>query len=297
MKIDLQIHTNHSDGRDTVEEVVSLAKTGGVDIIAIADHDLVSAVSIAKDEAGKVGMTVVPGIEITTGYRGQPIHILGYCIDTEHPDLLAFINGINDYRREYFIGLMPEVNKNLVKGGRPEIDIERYKDKQPKYYSYPGVALFLYEEGVVDNRNDGFAYFAGLNDVAPNVEPKEAFEVIHKAGGKAFLSHPLAPKISLKNVSETVEEQEQIVMEFKQQGMDGLECYSTGHAPEDIAYALSLADKHDLLISAGSDWHGCLSKTGEGLKGWLPFYLEKIGDLAVPEEHVVRILKGLGIEI
>jgi hypothetical protein len=58
-----------------------------------------------------------------------------------------------------------------------------------------------------------------------------------------------------------------------------------------------LAEKHNLIISAGSDWHGCLEKTGETIKRWLPFYLKKLGDLEVPEERIKQILKGLDIEI
>jgi 3',5'-nucleoside bisphosphate phosphatase len=295
MKIDLQIHTDHSDGRDTPKQIVSDAHSGKLDVIAITDHDIVSAVDITSAEASAYGMKVIPGVEITTGYRGQPIHVLGYCIDTDHPELLSFLNAINEYRKNYFISLIPEINKNLVKNGRPEVDIERYTDKDPKYYSIPGVALFLFEEEVVNERNDGFEYFLGLNDVAPNIEPKDAFEIIRKAGGKSFLSHPFAPLISLKCISEDVDEQEKIVMEFKSQGMNGLECYGTGHSPEDTAFALKLAEKHDLLISAGSDWHGCLEKTGPGLKRYLPFYLEKLGDLAVPPERVAQILKGLEV--
>jgi hypothetical protein len=297
MKIDLQIHTNHSDGRETPEQIIKDAKDCNLDIISITDHDIISAIAISTTEAEKVGIKVVPGVEITTGYRGEPIHVLGYCIDPGNQEFKQFLDGINEYRKGHFISLMTEVNKNLSAGGRPQVDIERYKDREAKYYSIPGAALFLYEEKAVEGRNDGFAYIVGLPDAAPTLEPKDAFIAIHKAGGKAFLSHPFAPLISLKNISEDKEEQESIVALFKEQGMDGLECYGTGHAPEDTAFALSLVEKYGLLISAGSDWHGCIEKTGPGLKRYLPFYLDKLGDLAVPEDHIQRILSGLDIHL
>jgi predicted metal-dependent phosphoesterase TrpH len=297
MKIDLQIHTNHSDGHESPEEIVALAKEGNLDVIAITDHDIVSGVSSTKDAGNKDGIKVIPGVEITTGYRGQPIHVLGYQIDTANPELVEFLQSVNDYRQNHFVSMFDQVNKNLTEKGMQTVDVEEYKNKAPKYYSIPGIALFLYEKKIVEGRNDGFAYIGGVSDVAPTIEPKEAFAIIHKAGGKAFLSHPFAPKISLKNVSEDQLEQEKIVVEFKEQGMDGLECFGTGHAQEDVDFSLMLVEKHDLLISAGSDWHGCLEKTGETIKQWLPFYLKKLGDLEVPEERIKQILKGLDVEM
>lgn len=298
MKIDLQIHTDHSDGRETPKQIILDAKAGDLDIISITDHDIVSAIPIATAEAEKVGMRVIAGVEISTGYRGQPIHILGYNIDPLNKELTTFLDGINDYRKKHFTGLIPEINGILIADGKSEIIPEHFTDKDPKYYSIPGIALFLHEEGIVEGRNDGFVYLRGLQDAAPTIEPKDAFAVIHKAGGKAFFSHPLAPLISLKVISPDKEEHEKIIAEFKHQGMDGIECYGTGHSPEDTEFALTLVEKYNLLISAGSDWHGCLSKTGPKLKElYLPFYLEKLGDLEVPPEMVERILKGLGITV
>jgi len=298
MKIDLQIHTNHSDGRDSPQEIITDAKKGNLDIISITDHDIVSAIHMTTVKAAQVGIKVIPGIEISTGYRGQPLHILGYNIDPTNTDLLAFLEGINHYRKEHFTSLIPVLNKLLIADSKLEITTDNFKNKDPKYYSIPGLALFLYEEKIVDGRNDGFAYLRGLPDATPSVEPKDAFAIIHKAGGKAYFSHPFAPLISLKVISPNQTEQENIIAEFKMQGMDGIECYGTGHSPQDTGFALTLVDKYDLLISAGSDWHGCLEKTGPKLKElYLPYYLEKLGDLKVPEDRIKQILKGLDVKM
>ncbi len=297
MKIDLQIHTNHSDGHESPKEIITLAKEGKLDVIAVTDHDIVSGFLETKEAGSSENIIVIPGVEITTGYRGQPIHILGYQIDIANPELVNFLQSVNDYRQKHFLSMIPQVNTNLAENGMQTVKIEDYKNKSPKYYSIPGIALFLYEQNIVQARNDGFAYIGGVVDVAPTIEPKEAFEIIHKAGGKAFLSHPFAPKISLKNISEDTLEQEKIILAFKESGMDGLECFGTGHTPEDVEFALMLADKHNLLISAGSDWHGCLEKTGETIKQWLPFYLKKLGDLEVPQVRIKQILGDLNVEM
>ncbi len=295
MKIDLQIHTNHSDGHETPEEIIELAKQGNVDFVAITDHDMVSGVSSAILKAQEKNITVIPAVEITTSYHGKPLHVLGYGIDINNRDLLVFLSEINKSRQDYFLSVIPRVNKNLIEDGKKIIDAEKYKNKEAKYYSIPGIALFLYEEKIVEGRNDGFTYFLDINDVVPIVEPKEVFAIIHKAQGRAFISHPFAPLISLKNITEDKVEQEKIIMEFKKNGLDGLECYQAGHSLEDVNFCLELSEKYNLLISAGSDWHGCLEKTGETIKKWLPYYLNKLGDLEVPEDRARQILKGLNI--
>ena len=297
MKIDLQIHTNHSDGHESPEEVIVLAKEGGLDVISVTDHDIISGITSTTTEGAKKNIRVIPAVEITTGFRGQPIHVLGYCIDIENKEFIQFLNSVNEYRKNYFISTMSQVNHNLSEKGKNIVDIEKYKNKESKYYSIPGIALFLYEEKIVEGRNDGFAYLGGIADATPNIEPKEAFTIIHTAGGKAFLSHPFAPLISLKNITENKNEQEQIILDFIKEGLDGLECYQTGHGKEDVAFCLELSEKYNLLISAGSDWHGCLEKTGETIKKWLPFYLHKLGDLDVPQDKIIQILKGLDVKI
>ncbi|MEN9582818.1 MAG: hypothetical protein RL641_772, partial [Candidatus Parcubacteria bacterium] len=175
MKIDLQIHSNHSDGHESPEEIIILAKEGNLDVIAITDHDIVSGISETKDAGNKNNIKVIPGVEITTGYRGQPIHVLGYQIDTTNPELVEFLHYVNDYRQKHFVSMIPQVNNNLAEKGMETINVEDYKNKAPKYYSIPGIALFLYEQKIVEGRNDGFAYIGGVADVAPTIEPKEAF--------------------------------------------------------------------------------------------------------------------------
>lgn len=293
MKIDLQIHTTHSDGRNTPREIIGLAKRGGLGVIAITDHDTVSSIKECSSEAKKFGIKVIPAVEITTGYRKKPLHVLGYGIDMTNPQFVSFLNKIAVYRKRHFIKQIPRLNKNLTEKGKRLVDIKKYSHVGPKYYSIPGLALFVYEEKIVEGRNDGFYYLRGISDVAPPVNPRDAFAIIHKAGGKAFLSHPFAPLISLKEIIKDKKEQDKIISNFKKQGMDGLECYQTGHNSKDIDFILSLSKKYGLLISAGSDWHGSLNQTGKTIKEYLPYYLKKLGNLVVPKRKVKEILTGI----
>lgn len=293
MKIDLQIHTTHSDGRDTPKEIIALAKEGDLNIISITDHDTISGIKESVVRGRKNGIRVIPAIEITTGYKNFPLHILGYNIEIKDKGLSFFLKKINEFRKKHFIKEMSKVNKNLISDGKESVNIKRYQSRDSKYYSIPGIALFLYEEGSVNGRNDGFYYLKGVSDAAPPIQPKDAFRVIHKSGGKAILSHPLAPLISLKEITLDKKEQEKIIVKLKKQGLDGLECYQTGHNKEDINFILQLSKKYSLLISAGSDWHGSINQTGKTIKKYLPYYLNKLGDLFVPKEKSEEILRGL----
>lgn len=294
-EIDLQIHTTYSDGRDTPHEIIQLAKENNVKVVAITDHDTISGIEETVKEAKSAGIKVVRGVEITTGFRNKPLHILGYNIDTKNEHLNSFLDEINNFRKKHFFSQIPSLNMNLRQGGKRTVKDKNYLNKPSQYYSIPGLALFLHEERVVDGRNEGFYYLSGVLDVAPLIEPKDAFEVIHKSGGVAILSHPFAPLLSLKTITQDREEQKNIIVLFKEQGLDGLECYQTGHSREDISFVLTLAKKYNLLITAGSDWHGSLDQVGETIKQYLPYYLERFGDLEIPETKISQILKDLQV--
>lgn len=240
-----------------------------------------------------MGIKVIPGVEISTTFQGKTIHILGYNIDVDNQDLLRFLNSNTDFRKKRFLDQFLILNENLKRAGKREADISKYREKDTKYYTKPGLTLFLYEEGIIGNQSEGFKYFEGIKHTVPPTTPQDAIEIIHKAGGKAVLSHPLAPRMSLKEISLTKSGQEKIISEFAKQGLDGLECYGTGHNKDDEDFCLQLSEKFNLIITAGSDWHGTLEQLGEDIKKYLPFYLGRLGDLKIPKESVQQIIKNL----
>lgn len=294
-KIDLQIHTTYSDGHNTPYEIIQLAKEKNVKVVSVTDHDTISGTEETVREAKSAGIKVVRGVEITTGFRNKPLHVLGYNIDTKNEHLNSFLDEINNFRKKHFLSQIPRLNENLRQGGKRIVSDKNYLNKSSQYYSIPGLALFLYEERVVEGRNEGFYYLSGVLDVAPPIEPKDAFKVIHKSGGVAILSHPFAPLLSLKKITSDREEQKNIIVLFKEQGLDGLECYQTGHSRKDISFVLTLTKKYNLLITAGSDWHGSLDQVGETIKQYLPYYLERFGDLEIPETEISQILEDLQV--
>lgn len=296
MKIDLQIHTTFSDGMNNPEEISELAHKGGLNVISVTDHDRVDGVERTTKACTQFGIKVISGVEISTTYNGHALHILGYNIDVNNKDFHLFLKKINDFRKEKFIEKFLLLNELLKKSGKKEANIENYKNKDINYYSLTGLVRFLLEEGVVVNFEEGLNFAKTVRGTTPHVEPSSAFEAIHKAGGIAVFSHPFAPKISLKNISIEKIDQELIIKEFKEQGLDGLECYQAGHSSEDVEFCLSLAEKYNLIITAGSDWHGYHPPEDKGIREYLPYYINALGDLDVPEDKVVMMIKLLGVK-
>lgn len=297
MKIDLQMHTTFSDGHDTPEEIARLARDGGLGVISVTEHDRVDSTEKVQEACNQYGIKAIAGVEISTTHADKALHVLGYNIDIKNEELLTFLKGINEYRRQKFIEKFPLLNEALKLAGKREADLEKYKNKDARYYSHPGVARFLYEEGITEHLKDGFLYTKGMRGTVPHIEVGQAITKIHNAGGVAVLSHPFAPKISLKEVSLDRAEQETLVKKYKEQGLDGLECYQAGHSPEDVAFCLELAGKYNLIITAGSDWHGHHKPDDKGIREYLPYYINALGDLNVPEEAVKRILKDLKVGV
>ncbi|MHB8871164.1 MAG: PHP domain-containing protein [Candidatus Doudnabacteria bacterium] len=295
MKIDLQIHTTFSDGKNTPEEIIEMAVENNVKVISVTDHDSIKGVSGIISLGKTNNIIVIPGVEIATGYKDKALHILGYNIDPQNKELQELFDRSKKEKVEHYIKELDVVNSNLRQDGKQELSKEIYSDGKHRY-SYPGLMAFLVEQKAVSDINGTEQFMKGVKHVAPSVTPKQAFELIHNAGGLAYFSHPLSVGgISLKTFLNTQEEWESAIAEFKADGLDGLEIYQAAHSKEDRDFLLNIASKYDLKISAGSDWHGPASMLSASLLKTTPNYPDIIGDLEIPEDKVVLILQGLGI--
>lgn len=289
-KIDLHVHTTFSDGHFTPEEIVQLAKENQVEVIAAADHDTIKHIEPMLKSGEDKGVLVIPALEISTDYLGSPIHMLGYKIDHTNQDLIQILDNIVEDRKKKILEKISIVDENLVKDGKDKVDIEKYKLKPGNYFSIPGIAKFLAEEKIVAEKKDGFKYTTGVRDTAPALTPGQAINAIHQAGGLAILSHPLAPKISLKKCEDTENDWEKIVAELVEAGLDGLEVYQSSHSFEDTLILKKWVEKYNLIFSAGSDWHGTTKQTGEEIRNYIPYYPEMLGDMVIPEEDLEKII-------
>lgn len=293
MKIDLQIQTTFSDGHNTPTEIVQLAQKNKVSVLAITDHDTTDGIAEAQRAAKKTNVKIIPGIEISTTLRGHRLHVLGYNIDVKNKKLQAFLDDLGEVMKQHFIGLIPAVNARLKKAGRKMLPLGPYKNLSKPAYRMPGLAMYMKEQGVVTKLEDAFQYIVGLKNLILEKDPIEAIELIHAAGGKAVLSHPFAPKISLINVTPDKKEQEKILKSFIDAGLDGIECFTPCHGKSQQTRVMKLAVKYGLGVTGGSDWHGFLDQTGKYILNYIPHYLKDFTGVEVSPKMGKEILAWL----
>ena len=244
MKIDLHMHSTASDGAFRPGEVVERAITGGLDVIAIADHDTAAGVPEAL-EAAEGRLVVIPAIEISARHRERDLHVLGYFVDPDHPTLVAYGHRARDAREgriRAMIELLTELDVN--------VDFDAVLDEAGPHahaLARPHLARALLTAGHVGSIPEAFDRFIGDEGpafVATDLEDVAgAIRLIHEAGGLAVWAHPPLPVLAA-------------LPEFVAAGLDGLECWRPRLSPTDLGRLLNKARDHGLLTTGGSDWHG-----------------------------------------
>jgi len=244
-RADLHCHTTCSDGSLTPTELIARAKEAGLSALAITDHDTVDAYAEATEAAKKAGIILGTGIEFSS-YEGKlSVHVLGYNIDLESPELLELCKR-HQIRRE-------ERNRSILsKLARLGMNLEE-KDLVTiggRVIGRAHIALALVRKGYVNSTQDAFSRYIG--DGKPCFDPgapitlDETLRVIHAAHGKAFLAHPhLLPEGAKAR-------------KLLEKPFDGIECFYA-RCPRDQTHRwVDMARDRHLLISGGSDFHGAL---------------------------------------
>ena len=190
-EIDLHLHSTASDGTCSPKELVRKAKEMGLAAISVADHDTVSGVRDAMTEGNRVGVEVIPAIEIGSYFSERSIHILGYFIDPENDVLRDFARS----KREARTARATEMVRRLSSDGLPIDMAAVLKVAQGGVLGRVHVARVLADNGVVATVNEGFNKYLrhGTPYYVPMVKPSpaEAIGIIEQAGGIASLAHPV----------------------------------------------------------------------------------------------------------
>jgi predicted metal-dependent phosphoesterase TrpH len=239
---DLHIHTTASDGRLSPAEIVNRAAAFGLKTIAITDHDTVAGVEEALDAASGLGISVIPGVEITTHWKGQNVDLLGYnlkCLD-------AFEEKLADFRK-YRLERTKKIIAKLCELGMPLSLTDVQKICKGEVITRPHIALALVVKGFAFSSKEAFVHYLGDGKPA-DVRKKEisltdGIQMIRDAGGVAVLAHPAL----LRNPA--------LVEEITVCGIDGIEVWHRKHNKKDVRDLIDLAEKHDLLMTGGSDFH------------------------------------------
>ena len=271
-EIDLHIHTTASDGTFTPAEIVRLAAEKGLRAVAITDHDTAHGYYEAAQAGEGLGIEVVPGIEISTKFKGA-VHVLGYYIDPQAPALKEVLDWIvedRDRRNRKMAELM-------AADGLP-VSYDMMHERFGEVIGRPHFARLLIELGYARDMKDAFDRYVekGRKYYLPReiLPIDRAIEIIISAGGIPVLAHPFQYRLE--------EEELRCLIEYcMERGLRGMECRYSGYTPEQIAYLERLSEEYALVKTGGSDFHGANKPQialGSGM-----------GELAVPYEYLQEL--------
>ena len=265
--IDLHLHTNCSDGTDTVEELLKNAQNKNLEYIAITDHDNCNAYEQLKNINIKelYKGILIPGIEIKCSYLRRTIEVLGYKIDTEkiNKQKKEFYKDKSreNLQKKYFNLLYDKATKMGITLTKKEdiiwnpkndwasftiyTDMKKHEDNKEK------VPEDMWQEFSNFNRkycnNPDHILYIDKSEDYPNLT--QTIEMIKNAGGLAFLPHLFIYKW-VDNFEEFING---IIDNYP---IDGIECYYTDFTEEQTQYLLNLCNEKKLYKSGGSDYHG-----------------------------------------
>ncbi|MBW3166287.1 RNase RNM [Ferrimonas balearica] len=261
MKIDLHCHTTASDGTLTPTELVTRAALQQVTILAITDHDTVAGLGEASEVAAQKGVRLISGVEISTRWHGFEIHIVGLNFDPQHPAMVALLDSQQRNREARAVAIGDKLAKRRIEGAY----------EAARAMAGEGVvgrghfARVLVNRGIVRQPQAAFDKYLGKGQSAyvPTqwCSIEQAVAAIHQAGGVSVLAHP--GKYSLSN-----KWLRKLLGEFQAAGGMAMEALGSQQSPDQRRFLLSLAEEHQMLISAGSDFHqpGRWIELGRGLQ-------------------------------
>jgi predicted metal-dependent phosphoesterase TrpH len=245
--IDLHTHSTASDGIYAPAELLQRAKDIGLRIVALTDHDSTGGLQEAVQEAGKLDIDLIPGIEINTDVAGGEVHVLGYFLEYERPafqDVLKVLRDARVLRGQRMVELLNE--QGIA------VSWERVREIARGSVGRPHVAQALMEAGYVQSIGEAFDKYIGKGCYAYvpryKLTPVDAVRFIASANGLPVIAHPLELP--------GLEELRNWLPELCDAGMVGLETYYGPYTDEEVQVLRALADTYHLISTGGSDFHG-----------------------------------------
>lgn len=243
-KYDLHAHTAASDGTFTPSELVEYAKRKELAGIGITDHDTTDGIEEAIETGKRLGVEVIPGVEINTEYEGKEVHVLGYYFDRSSDILRNLFMKLRNER----IRRMERILEKLDHLGINVSPEEVWREAGGGAIGRPHVARVLVRKGVSRDIRDAFDRYLGQGGSAYveryKLHPADAIHQIVQAGGVPILAHPgLVGK-------------DDLIEQMIPAGLMGIEVSHPDHSQEMRVRYGKLAESLNLLATGGSDFHG-----------------------------------------
>lgn len=282
--IDLHVHSNKSDGSNTPTELVHMAIAKDLSSFALTDHDTVAGIDEAiacAEQLRACGVCsvpeVIPGIELSTEYAGRDIHLVGLYIDHHSVSFQNALKHFTDSRIERNRKMCARLSEAGI-----DISYEQLTNAFPdSVLTRAHYAVYLVQHGYSLSKEDAFSQYLGDHTKyfvpREKITPQMGIELILQAGGIPILAHPILYRLSDTRL-------DRLTADLKKAGLIGIEAIYATYTPAEERKIRKLADKYDLCISGGSDYHG---EAKPGLEMGTGY-----GRLFVPED-ILQKLKPL----
>jgi hypothetical protein len=283
--IDLHTHSTVSDGSDPPERIAELAARAGCSALALTDHDSLAGLPAARRTAEALGITLVPGCEVSCRRASRPdgagtaagsVHVLVYFVDQGDGPLQRELVRLRQDRARRNAELA-QVLVRLGTGVTYE-DVVAEASGREEGVGRPHFARALVRAGAATDIDDAFDRFLAADRPAyvpkARLDPADVAGLAHQSGGVAVLAHPLSTGLERPEL-------ERFVAHLADVGLDGIEAVYGSYGPDERSWLRRLAARHGLVATGGSDYHGTFKPdlhVGTGR-----------GDLKVPDDLLVAL--------
>lgn len=247
--IDLHVHTTASDGQYTPSQIIQKASEKNLKAIAITDHDTFAGLQEAQLEGKKLGVTVVPGIELNISFPTGEFHLLGLGIKNPSESLKTIVDNMIKYRNERNLSIINKMNEDGV-----PITIEEMNTDFPNtVIGRPHFAAELVKHGIVKTRQQAFDQYLGRGRkwytprICTNLD--EAIVAIKESEGVSVIAHPMSLYLSWGKLPD-------FLQDCFDKGVVGIEAFHPGARVTECLRLEELGRKIGFIITAGSDFHG-----------------------------------------
>ncbi len=247
--IDLHVHTTASDGQYTPAQIIEKASEKNIKVIAITDHDSFAGVNEAMTAGEKLGVKVIPGIELNISFPTGEFHLLGLGINNPSDSLKCIVENVIKYRNERNQTIISKMNEDGV-----QITLDELLTDFPNtVIGRPHFAAELVKHGVVKTRQQAFDQYLGRGRkwytprICTNLD--EAIVAIRESGGVPVVAHPMSLYLSWGKLPD-------MLKDCYDKGVAGIEAFHPGARVTECLRLEELGRKIGFIITAGSDFHG-----------------------------------------
>lgn len=243
-RVDLHIHSTFSDGTYTPAEVIDLARRSGLPALALTDHDTLAGIPAARAAAERYHLEVIPGVELTAERAGREVHILGYFVSEEEPELRSVLERMRLQRLQRFQEMIARLADHGVQLPAQALQTQ----DRAGTLGRRNLADLLVQCHRVRSVREAFVRYLGDGNriVAPKLrlDVAEAIRLIRQAGGVAALAHP------------PYDCEQRDLAELRRQGLAAVEVAYPGGKRSWGRQLRTWASELGLAVTGGSDCHG-----------------------------------------